>query len=126
MPPIDDTRTLPTLYLDALSRKDFDAFERLLAADVTFHGPQATLSGRAAVANAYRRLGPMLERTELKKVFIDGEELGLIYDFVTNTAAGAVPTLEWLTLDGGLVRSIWLLTDHVRWPRALAELMARA
>jgi len=126
MPKTDDSRNLPALYLDALGRKDFDAFERLLAPDVTFHGPQATLSGRASVANAYRRLGPMLERTELKKVFVDGDELGVIYDFVTNTAAGAVPTLEWLTLEAGLVRTIWLLTDHVRWPRAMAELMARA
>lgn len=112
-------------YLEAVGRKDFDTLERLLAPEVTFHGPTADVSGAPDVAAAFRRLAPLIVRNELLKTFVDGTEVCVIYDFVTNTAGGAVPTVEWLKIEGGRVRSIWLLTDHVRWPRALDELRAR-
>jgi hypothetical protein len=122
----DNPRAIALAYLDAFGRKDFPAFEALLVPDVTFKGPAATLSGARAVAYAYRRLGSMLLHNDLKKAFVDGNDVCLIYDFVTDTAAGAVPTMEWLTIEDGKVISIRLLTDHVRWPAALAELGRRA
>jgi hypothetical protein len=120
-----DPATVARAYLDAVSRKDFEAFQRLLAPEVTFTGPAAALSGPPAVAAAYRRFSAMLVRNDLKKTFVDGNEVCLIYDFVTDTPAGAVPTVEWLAIEGGKVRSIWLLTDHLRWPAALQELARR-
>jgi ketosteroid isomerase-like protein len=113
-------------YLEAVSRKDFKAFEGLLAPDVTFRGPAATLSGAPDVSAAYQRLVAMLLRNDLKKMFVDGNDVCLIYDFVTDTSVGAVPTMEWLTIEDGKVRAIRLLTDHVRWPAALEELGRRA
>ena len=112
-------------YLEAVGRKDFETFERLLSPEVTFHGPAGDVSGAQEVSAAYRRLGPIIVRSDLKKSFVDGNEVCIIYDFVTNTAAGAVPTVEWLKIEEGRVRSIWLLTDHLRWPKALDELRAR-
>ena len=119
-------RAIALAYLDAAGRKDFQAFETLLAPDVTFRGPAATLSGARNVAAAYARFAPILVQNELKKVFVDANDVCLIYDFVTDTPAGAVPTVEWLAIEDGLVRSIWLVTDHVRWPAALEELGRRA
>jgi ketosteroid isomerase-like protein len=121
----NDARTVAHAYLEAFSRKDFDAFRRLLADNVTFTGPAATLAGADAISTAYQRLAAMLLRNQLKKTFVDGDEVCIIYDFVTDTAAGAVPTVEWLKIEHGKVRSIWLVTDHVRWPAALAELARR-
>ena len=125
MPNDNDARTVAHAYLEAFSRKDFDAFRRLLADDVTFTGPAAKLSGAEAISTAYQRLGGILLRNELKKTFVDKDDVCIIYDFVSDTAAGAVPTVEWLKVDHGKIRSIWLVTDHVRWPAALAELAQR-
>lgn len=118
-------KAIAVAYLEAVSRKDFENFERLLAADVTFRGPAGDVSGARDVAAAYRRLAPIIVKNELQKIFVDGGELCVIYEFVTNTRVGAVPTMEWLTIEDGQVRSIWLLTDHVRWPKALEELHDR-
>ena len=126
MPDKRDPRTVAVAYLEAVGRKDFQALEGLLAPDVTFKGPSTTLTGAKEVAAAYQRFAPILLRNDLKKIFVDANEVGLIYDFVTDTPAGAVPTMEWLNIDNGRVRSIWLLTDHVRWPAALEELGRRA
>jgi hypothetical protein len=68
----------------------------------------------------------MLLRNDIKKAFVDGSEVCVIYDFVTDTAAGAVPTMEWMRVTNGKIQSIRLLTDHVRWPAALQELGQRA
>jgi hypothetical protein len=49
----------------------------------------------------------------------------VVYDCVTDTPVGAVPTAEWLTIEDGQVRSIQLLFERERWPEALAELEKR-
>lgn len=121
----NDPKRVALAYLDAMTRKDFDAFRDLLAPGVVFTGPATTLEGAPAVVAAYRRLSAMLLRNEPRKVFVEGDEACVIYDFVTDTAVGAVPTVEWLELEDGKVRSIFLLTDHVRWPAALQELTRR-
>ena len=121
-----DPERVALSYLEAMGQKDFDAFGALLAPDVVFRGPATTLEGARDVLAAYRRLSAMLLRNEPKKVFVDGDEACVIYDFVTDTTVGAVPTVEWLKLENGKVRSIFLLTDHVRWPAALAELSRRS
>ncbi len=121
-----DPQTVAVRYLDAMSRRDFDEFERWLSPDVLFTGPGATLTGAREVASAYRRLSSALIRNELRRLFVDGSEACIIYDFITDTAAGAVPTVEWLKIEQGKIRSIWLVTDHVRWPKALEEIGRRA
>jgi len=126
MPERNDPRAIALAYLDAVGRKDYQAFEGLLAPDVTFKGPAATLSGAPDVAAAYRRLGAMLLHNDLQKAFVDGKDVCLIYDFVTDTSVGAVPTMEWLTIEDGRVSAIRILTDHIRWPTALQELGRRA
>ena len=122
----NDSKSVALAYLEAMTRKDFKAFRDLLAPDVVFTGPAATLEGAEAVVAAYRRLAAMLVRNEPRKVFSEGDEACVIYDFVTDTQVGAVPTVEWLRLENGKVRSIFLVTDHVRWPAALAELTRRS
>jgi ketosteroid isomerase-like protein len=121
-----DPKIVASRYLEAMSRRDFDEFERWLSPDVVFTGPGATLTGAREVTSAYQRLSSALIRNELRRLFVDGNEACIIYDFVTDTAAGAVPTVEWLKIDRGKIRSIWLVTDHVRWPRALEEIGRRA
>ncbi len=121
-----DPKSVALSYLETMGRKDFEAFAALLAPDVVFTGPQTMLEGAGAVVAAYRRLSGMLLRNEPRKIFVDRDEVCAIYDFVTDTSVGAVPTVEWLRLEHGKVRSIFLLTDHVRWPKALEELIRRS
>lgn len=122
----NDPKTVALAYLDAVGRKDFAAVGALLAPDVTFKGPVASLRGYREVAAAYQRVAAILVRNEPKKVFVDGEDVCLLYDFVTDTAAGAVPTMEWVSVKKGKIASIELLTDHVRWPVALEEARRRS
>jgi hypothetical protein len=59
-------------------------------------------------------------------VFADGDEVCVIYDFVTDTAAGALTTIEWLRFDGDRIRSINLYYDQLPWQQVMAVIAERA
>ena len=118
-------RDIALSYIDACSRKDFDAVRPLLAADVRFVGPSRELVGADDYIAVLRRIAPIWVRSEVRKVFCDGGDVCVIYDLVTNTAAGAVPTVEWLTVVGEKIASVFLSFDRVTFKPASDELALR-
>jgi hypothetical protein len=108
--------------VEAVGDKDLSKIEALLAPDVEYTGPAMTLSTAAEVLTALRRIGAILVRNEIRRVFADGNEACVIYDFVTDTAIGSVPTVEWLRIEGGRIRSVKLYYDRAPW---LAARMAQ-
>ena len=108
-------------YLDAVAKKDLERCESLLAADVRFVGPAMSMTGARELLAAFRHIGAVHVRSDIKRVFSDGDEVCVIYDFVTDTA-GPLPTVEWLRIEGGKVRSINLYYDQVPWLKIREQL----
>ncbi len=54
------------------------------------------------------------------------DEVCVLYDFVTDTPAGAVPAVEWLRVEGGRIARIQLVFDRVAFKPAADELARRA
>jgi hypothetical protein len=71
-------------------------------------------------------MAPIWKGSEVKKVFADGGDVCVIYDFVTDTPSGAVPCVEWLRIADGRVRAVNLFYDRVRFQPAVDELARRA
>jgi hypothetical protein len=113
-------------YIEACGRKDYDTVSRLLSPSLTFVGPGNSLTGSAPYLAVLRRLGPVWSRSDVKKVFVDGDEVCVIYDFVTDTPAGAVPIVEWLRVQHGQIASVTLFFDRVAFKPAADELAHRA
>ena len=122
----NDAKQVSIEYIEACGRKDYDTLSRLLAPTMTFVGPGNALTGAAPYLAVLRRLGPVWVRSEVKKVFVDGDEICVIYDFVTETPAGAVPIVEWLRIENGQVASVTLFFDRVTFKPAADELARRA
>ncbi|HJW75707.1 MAG: hypothetical protein A2V77_12940 [Anaeromyxobacter sp. RBG_16_69_14] len=120
-----DPKSIALAYIDACGRKDLDAVAPLLAQDMRFVGPGNTLTGSKPYLAVLRRLGPVWERSDVKKVFTDGADVCVIYDFVTPTA-GSVPIVEWLRVAGGRIVSVTLFFDRVAFKPASDELARRA
>jgi hypothetical protein len=111
-------------YLDAVGRKDHERCSALLAPDVRFVGPAVTITGVPDLMAAFRRISAIHVRNDVKRVFSDGNEVCVIYDFVTDTA-GALPTVEWLRIEDGRIRSVNLYYDQVPWLALREELSRR-
>ena len=119
-------KTLTLEYLNAVGSQQYDKVEALVAPDVQFRGPSMTRTSAAELVAALKRLGAIHVRNEVKRLFVDGDEVCVIYDFVTDTPSGALPTIEWLRFDGDRIRSIDLYYDRLPWQAVMAVIAERA
>jgi len=121
-----DRKTLALEYLDAVARQERGRLQALLATDLQFKGPSMTRSSAGEYIAALERLAAIHVRNDIKRVFVDGDDVCVIYDFVTDTAAGALPVIEWLRFDGGRIRAIDLYYDRLPWQTVIAAMSERA
>ena len=112
-------------YLDAVAKKDLGRLETLVTPDVQFTGPVSQMRGLRDLRAAFERISAVHVRSDIKRVFSDGAEVCVIYDFVTDTA-GALPAIEWLRFEGERIRSIDLYYDQVPWLKLREEITRRA
>ena len=118
------TRELVSDYVEAIAGR-FDDLVELLHPDASFTGAVKEAYGREAYIAGFRRLLPILVRIDVRQIVVDGDQAVVLYDFVTDTEAGAVLSSELLTFENGLIRSSVLLYDQRQWPLVLRELGRR-
>ena len=115
-----------TRYIELVGAHDLDAVADLIAENAV----ATTTSGSFSKAEwilALGRLLPVLVRNEIRQVVVDGSSACVVYDFVTDTEAGAVPCAEWITIDeAGRMTAINLLFEKTNWGHVAAELKQRA
>jgi ketosteroid isomerase-like protein len=109
---ITDTETAARAYIEAVGRRDLEPLgelldERLVA---VFAG---TRSAKAEWLRALDRLLPVLVRNDIREVFTAGARACVVYDFVTDTPAGAVVCVELITVEDGRITEIELILDRV-------------
>jgi ketosteroid isomerase-like protein len=112
-------------YIAAVGEKDFDRLDALLHPDlVGWTGGQEF--DRAAWAKALQNFGLILLRNEIRQTIVDRDQVGIVYDFVTDTPVGVVPCVEILKVQDGKIREARLVFEFARWPEVMAELRKRA
>jgi hypothetical protein len=113
-------------YLRAVGERRFDRLAELVHPDATFGGTvQNEARGADAFVQGFRNLAPVIERTDVREIVVEDDRAAVLYDFVTDTPAGAVLSAEFVTFRDGLVASSTLLFDWRRWPEVIAEIRAR-
>ncbi|WP_431218597.1 nuclear transport factor 2 family protein [Leifsonia xyli] len=120
-----DARTIAHSYIQAVGAHDEKPLEGLLDDALIAQFAGATLD-KTGWLTALRRLMPALVRNEIREVFSDGDRACVIYDFVTDTSAGAVRCVELLTVRDGRIVHIELLLDRVAFAPVNEELAERA
>jgi hypothetical protein len=121
-----DPRSVALAYIDACGRRDLDTVAKLLAPTLRFDGPGNALVGSEPYLAVLRRLGLVWVGSEVRKVFVDGDEVAVFYDFVTDTAAGRVPIVEWLRVENGRIVEVHLTFDRLTFGPASEEMTRRA
>lgn len=112
-------------YLDAFTTKDLARLDALFAPDLAFHGPARSFTGIAELRAVLQRLGAVHVRNDVQRVFSDGRDVCVIYDFVTD-AVGTVPMVEWAQVVDGRIASVRLFYDQLRWQAVGEEMQRRA
>ena len=120
-----DPRALVTSYIQAVGERRLEALPPLLESDAQFTLGDNTVRGRDAFVGAFRRLLPIIERNDIRHLFIDGDEACVVYDFVTSTPAGPVLSVEHIKLQNGRIASSTLVFERLHWPEVMAVLKER-
>lgn len=115
-------KELALAYLEAAGRQDFGQVEGLLHSDVWCQGPSASWSSRLDFVASLKRMSAIHLRNELVRAFAEGDEVCLIYQFVTDTPLGKLPIIEWLRFREGRICSINLYYDRLPWQTVMEKL----
>ena len=121
-----DLKSLATQYVEAAGMKNYAFLETILAPDVAFKGPFMQSDSADAFTSALRRMAPIWERNEVRAAFADGNQACVIYDFVTSTKAGAIPSVELLRFRNERIVQVELFFDRTQFAPALEALTARS
>jgi SnoaL-like domain len=119
---MSDAAAVITRYIELVGAHDLDPLDELFA-----HSVVATTSGgtfdKAEWIAALRRLLPALVRNEIRQVYSNAAGACVVYDFVTDTPAGAVTCAEWITLDpDGRIATVELLFEKANWAHVIEAL----
>jgi hypothetical protein len=100
-------------YLERFTSGDADGAAKLLADEFSFVGPMLQASSKEEFLAGSAALGPIVRGCEIRRQWVDGEEVCSIYDFKIETPAGAgsIPMAEWSVVRGGKLVSSRLLFD---------------
>jgi ketosteroid isomerase-like protein len=107
-----DARSVGEGYFDAWTSGDFETARSMVHDDLTFRGPFETFERADDFFESLRRVGGgLLERAEKRKVFVDGGDVCVIYDFVAKPPVGPSPTVEWYRVRDGKIAEIQIVFD---------------
>ena len=98
-----------TTYVKAWTSGDFATARSTLHDDVAFVGPLGTADGVDDCMRGLRGLKQIVESSEQRKVFADGDDVCLVYDIIT--PAGTIPTAGWFQLRDGKIAAIRVFFD---------------
>jgi hypothetical protein len=116
-----DARSVVDDYMTYLRSKDLGAQRKLLRDDLSFEGPFDNFNRADDYHQALSHLVPMVEGIDVKKTFVDGDDVCVIYDMVTSTPVGTAPVVEWHTVEGDKISAIRVYFDARPWAAAMGR-----
>ena len=96
-------REIVESYRTALGKGDFASARNLMQDNMIFEGPLDTFNTADDYLAANKRLSSIIQRVDLKKVFVDDDDVCVLYEMVTNTPAGTAFIAEWYQVKGGKI-----------------------
>ena len=105
-------REIGERYFDAWTSGDFASARGQLHDDLSFKGPIESFgSADEFIASISQVAAGLLDHADKKKVFEDGDDVCIVYDFVTKTPIGPSLTVEWYRVRGGKIAEIRAVFD---------------
>jgi SnoaL-like domain len=108
-------------YQAAMGKDDWAGARAHLADTIDFVGPFDKFSKPDDLLAALKKLHPIVERVDMHKMFVDGDDVCVLYDLVTNSPAGTAFIAEWHHVSKGKIDRIRVVFDS----RPFAAMMGR-
>jgi hypothetical protein len=106
----NQAQTLAATYFDAWLARDFARLRAVLADDVYFAGPFATITGADECARGIEGLSRITAGIGIRKVFVSGDDVLTWYDLSTSVAE-PVPVANWMHVEDRKITRIEVAFD---------------
>jgi len=108
-----DAKQVAEGFFDAWTGGDFERARGLLHDDVSFEGPIDSFSDAVSYLASLRQLSGIVTGAEKRKVFVDGDDVCVIYDLKT-TPVPSSRTCEWYRVRDGRIASVSVISTRGR------------
>ena len=99
-------------YQRALGQQDYKAARSYMANDrFSFKGPLASHETPEGLLKDLEQLHHIVKGVDMKKVFVDGDDVCLLYDLITKEPPMESFTCEWYHVSGGKIQSLRVVFD---------------
>jgi hypothetical protein len=100
-----NSKTIVLAYHDAFYKNDRATVRKLLADDGTFIGPLNSFTNPETFLDAAAIFMQLSAKTQIKKVFVDGDEACVLYDSTTIVPSIPVfPVASWFKMESGKIK----------------------
>ncbi len=106
MTKIQTPKEIVLSFVSALNRKDYDGARRHVSEDFSFRSPVMEITNPEEY---FRQMRQLMIRYEIRKVFAEGEDVCLFYDYTTGGATRF--GCGWYRLRAGRIASLRILSD---------------
>ena len=100
-----EVRALATTYFQAWKAHDWTTLRSLLADDVSFRGPLASVDGANGCLQGLQGMAKIITDMVIHRVFVDGQDVLTWFDLHT-TVAPPSPTANWSHIANGKIATI--------------------
>lgn len=97
-------------FFDAWTSEDYERARTLVHDDVSFAGPIDSFADADSYLGSLQQLGHIVTGADKRKVFVDGDDVCVIYDLKT-APVPSTPTCEWYRVRDGKVASVVVIFD---------------
>jgi ketosteroid isomerase-like protein len=101
---------LAETYFTAWQSQDAESLRAILADDVTFDGPMATIDNADEAVKGLIGLAAATTKLEVRKRLADGDDVITWFELSTDDA-GPLPTVNWSHVEDGKITEIRVAFD---------------
>ena len=105
-----DSACVAEEFFEAWTSKDFERARELVHDDVSFEGPIDSFSDADSYLASLRQLSGIVTGADTQKVFVDGDDVCIIYDLKTVPVPRS-RTCEWYHVRDGKIASVSVVFD---------------
>ncbi len=115
--------SIVTAFIDAIEARDFERARGYLSdTQFTYRSPISRVDDADTFITVISRIGPILERIDRRRTFIDGNDVCTILNFrTTMEAIKEVPVVQLATVVAGKIVSLEAFFDASEYNKMFAE-----
>ncbi len=108
---VQSAKDIVLAYQRALGNQDYTTARTYLRDDLSFRGPLASHDKPEGLLKDLEQLHHIVKGVDMKKVFVDGDDVCLLYDLITTNPPVTSFTCEWYHVNDGKIASIRVTFD---------------